>query len=739
MNQPPNIRQEHQQELDLNLYIRALIRSRAAIFKSVSVALSLALLYLFLATPQYASNVLLQLVPSEAYPASIDNSLPPLDPANDAVLAGIEILTSRRVVGRVVDRLHLDIISEPEYFPIIGAPLARIFNLFDDDPSDLRSPLLGMKSYAWGGEEIVVDQFDVPAYFEDEDFDLVTGEQGTFQLLDEEESVIIEGTVGQLSRGSITMPNGSKEEISILVSKLVGHTGSGFLVNKIPWMIAVAEYQEILIAEEVSVNSGIIDLSLEGPDPVEIARVLDTVVQIYLNENVLKKLDELDRILVFVNGQLPEVKASLQLAQAELSQYYEEYGGVDITMETSTLLAQLEEVQELISAIELLRIDYVRSYTQEHPILTSLEDKSKQLQARKDAITAELAELPVSEIVEINVERNVEIASEIYLALLQMQQELSIAKAGVGSNVWIIDDASIPIEISSPYYLLIPLLAVFTGGFIGTVGVLFRRRNVEVIESPNALDSLGMLVISIRHSPGQRKIDRLIARNKAPAAHFLSEFAPLDIAVEGLRDLHNSLLLSDTTLGSNPLLLCTAVPDSGGSFIMINLMHLLAESGKSVVVIDADVRGGHIHKSVGKRRAPGLSDVVLDNFDLNEALQTLAVSHYGESTGTQMAILGAGRQLDDSTQVFMAAGFAQAVNSLKRQFDIVLIHTPPVIGSTDALVITKFVEGNCLMVIRAGQLTREEIDLAIRRFTQEGNKFHGVVLNDVPAGLGYGY
>ncbi|MFP3637212.1 hypothetical protein, partial [Bacillus sp. SIMBA_033] len=74
--------------------------------------------------------------------------------------AEIELIRSRMVVGETVDRLHLDVSAMPHYFPLVGAAMARGKEAADN--GELETPVLGLGSFAWGGERIGVAQFDVP-------------------------------------------------------------------------------------------------------------------------------------------------------------------------------------------------------------------------------------------------------------------------------------------------------------------------------------------------------------------------------------------------------------------------------------------------------------------------------------------------------------------------------------------------------------------------------------------------
>jgi tyrosine-protein kinase Etk/Wzc len=97
-------------------------------------------------------------------------ALQPLLGDDTTVSAEVEILGSRMVLGRVVEKLKLDLIATPKTFPLIGGTIARRYA--GEEPN---TPLLGLSSYAWGGEVIQVDSLDVPRPYLDQQLELITG------------------------------------------------------------------------------------------------------------------------------------------------------------------------------------------------------------------------------------------------------------------------------------------------------------------------------------------------------------------------------------------------------------------------------------------------------------------------------------------------------------------------------------------------------------------------------------
>jgi tyrosine-protein kinase Etk/Wzc len=362
-----------------------------------------------------------------------------------------------------------------------------------------------------------------------------------------------------------------------------------------------------------------------------------------------------------------------------------------------------------------------------------LENKFRQLQGEKDSINAKIALLPGNEIQALTVQKKVDMLSETHLLLLQRQQEFSIARAGLTADFSIVDNAVIPLEIDSPDYIIIPILAVFLGGFVGLVLVLFTKRNIEVIDSPENLGRFGLPVLATVVRPseqGKLSITRIL-RNRFP--HIRSgKMSVADRTINGLHDLRVCLEYSTKFVECGLILVAAPSPNSGVSFISSRLARLFAECGKTVVVIDANLRDGRLHELMALQAEPGLADVLIDQIELSKALQRIESGVDKNPSRGSISLLSAGRPVNDPVQALMTDEFGRMIESMKQQFDIVIVSAPALLGTTDALPVVKAVEGFKTLVVRAGQQVPAEIEFAISRSAHWGCQFDGLVFCDEP-------
>jgi tyrosine-protein kinase Etk/Wzc len=159
----------------------------------------------------------------------------------------------------------------------------------------------------------------------------------------------------------------------------------------------------------------------------------------------------------------------------------------------------------------------------------------------------------------------------------------------------------------------------------------------------------------------------------------------------------------------------------GKSFLCVNIAHLLAAAGWSVLLVDADLRRGRLHRHFGLSREPGLSDVLRDVAEPVEAIRETGVPN--------LKLLPSGRIPPDPAELLGSQQFLKLLGGAERLHDVVIVDTPPVLAVTDPVLVARGA-GLTLLVLEARQHPISEIRQAIRRFALNGVKVQGVILND---------
>jgi tyrosine-protein kinase Etk/Wzc len=199
---------------------------------------------------------------------------------------------------------------------------------------------------------------------------------------------------------------------------------------------------------------------------------------------------------------------------------------------------------------------------------------------------------------------------------------------------------------------------------------------------------------------------------------------PEELAREALRSLRTSLHFSRKGADSNTIVITGPSPSAGKSFVSINLAVLLAEAGKRVVLVDGDLRKGHLHKYLKSTVEQGLSEILSGAATIEEAGRVVA--------GTSVTLISRGQVPPNPSELLMRPKLAECLHDLQGKFDFVVIDGPPVLAVTDAAVIISAVpNATQFLVVRAGVQRLSEVVEAARRLSRQRCKVSGVIFNGV--------
>lgn len=666
-----------------------------------------AALYAFTATPVYRTNALVQVEEKEAGIGGIEE-LSSMLSGETPTEAEIEIVKSRSVLLQAIEDEDLNIMVEPVRFPLFGGVMARGYE--GDAPAEA---WLGFDSYAWGGEELQVDRIETSRELEGEELELVAGENGGFTLFGPDGDALVSGTVGEAAEG---------DAVSVFIPKLIARPGTRFTLVYHDPLVTLGDLRERLSVAERGKQTGILELSLEGEDREAIAATLNAITNIYLRQNVERKSAEAAQTLDFLNVQLPQLKAELNAAEQALNRFRVEKGSIDLTLETQGLLEQLAEVEKRASELELQRAELMQRFTPEHPAMLALNQQKAEVEQTRALLEQQIRELPQAEQDALRLMRDVRVANELYMLLLNRAQELKVVEAGTVGNVRIIDTAFVPREPVKPKKPLVLALGLVLGGMLGVFAVFLRQALSSGIRDPKALEQAFNLPV---YAIVPRSAAEIRTTGKGDAQHLIVLEDPLDPAVESLRSLRTSVQFLMQEASSNVLAIGGPAPAVGKSFVSANLAVLLAQVGHRVVVIDADLRRGHLHRKFGMPREPGLSDVIVGDADAASVIKPAAQEN--------LFVMASGALPPNPAELIVSRRMEALVRELAGNYDIVIMDAPPILAASEAVTLAGLAGIN-LMVVRSGQQNRREVELARDRLRQTKVQLNGFIFNDLTVG-----
>lgn len=716
---PSNQSAVEEDEIDLGRLLGLLLDGKWTIIAITFIAAVIGVSYALLATPEYKANALLQVEEKSSGVAGL-GEMGELFSSSSSAETEINIITSRKVLGSAIDDVKGDIVVAPKRFPFIGNFVARRYQ--EDTPADASM----FTSYAWGGEQINISQLNVPASLLDKSLTLIATGSG-YVLLDDEQNELFTGKVGELVE---------QAGISILVTDLVARPNTEFSITKSSRLRAVNGLKSALNISEKGKQSGILELNLTGPDPEAAKHTLNAVAQQYLLQNIQRQSAEAEKSIEFLTQQQPELKAKLDQAEERLNKYRQQNKSVDLGLETQSVLTQLVDLEKQLNELSFKESEISRLYTRSHPSYQALLEKKQSLLNDKAELTKKVENLPDTQQEILRLTRDMEVSQEIYIQLLNSVQELNIVKAGTVGNVRIIDDAVTEPRPVKPKKPLIAVLATMLGGMLGVGIVLVRGLLNRGVENPEDFEQAGMSVYtSVPLSEAHQKKTLSFAKRKRAVntkeGLLLATADPTDLAIESLRALRTSLHFAMLEASNNVIAIGGPSPEVGKSFISSNLAAICAQSGQKVLLIDADLRKGYLHSIFNLDENKGLSEHLSGRLSLAEVTQQTEVEN--------LHFIPRGQVPPNPSELLMHSNFKQLLDQVSQQYDLVIIDTPPVLAVTDPVIISAQA-GTTLMVSRFAKNPLKEVEVAMRRYQQNGINVKGIVFNAVERkASAYGY
>jgi tyrosine-protein kinase Etk/Wzc len=724
MQQPISPIMQDDNEAELSSYLDVLFDNRWLI---AAIALTVALLgaaYAFMAKPVYEANMLVHVEEeSQKEAKNIMGEMGSMFDVKAAATAEIELIRSRLVVSRAIDNLRLYIVTQPKYFPVIGKRLA-------DYNKGLSSPgIFGYGGYVWGGEKIDVSAFNVPDALLNRDFVVTAEGNGQFSINEKENNIALKGSVG--------MPLNVETEkgpIELRVDQLAANPGAQFLLRRTSRLALIESVQKNLQVTEQGKQSGIIDVKLQGDDPRSVHSVLAEISKEYIRQNGSRKTEEADKSLAFLNKQLPELKQQLEQSEAKYNQFRNAHGTIDLGEEAKLSLQQSAAAKTRKIELDQKKTELLTRFTENHPVVMGIDSQLKEINREIRTIAEHIKTLPTLEQEVVRLSREVKVNTDLYTALLNTAQQLRMITVAKRSNVRLIDAPMLPEKPVSPDRPKIIAIALLLGLFLGVVVAFLKKALHRGIDDPVEIEKmLGVPVYAtIPHSKMQKELFDQVSR-KSPKLPLLAKISSMDVAIESLRNFRTALQFSMSHSKNNIVLMTGPTAGMGKSFVSANLAAVMASTGKRVLLIDADLRNGHLHRYFDIGRQDGLVDAISGTKRLEQIVHREVIEN--------VDFIATGTLPSNPSELLLRANFGTLLQSLSSLYDVVLIDGTPILAVSDTMIIGAHA-GAIYILTRAGITTPGEIAESIKRLSQAGLAAKGVLFNDLtlrPGRYGYGY
>jgi polysaccharide biosynthesis transport protein len=343
--------------------------------------------------------------------------------------------------------------------------------------------------------------------------------------------------------------------------------------------------------------------------------------------------------------------------------------------------------------------------------------------------------------------RDVDTNRQFYETILQKMKESSVVAALQATNLRIIDPAVPPTRPHSPNLAYNILFGTLSGCLFGFIGVFLRERVDGTIKQSGDLaflnvPELGFIPrLRLGSAPPQPKLSRPWLALRADSATQLGlrsgrrispirswKFAALQsqpsLAVDCLRATIASILYSDRGTGAHRVLVVSSASAmEGKTTITANLGVVLAMTGRKVLLIDGDLRRPRLHQLFQVEPKSGLQEILAGS----EPLKMTPLDEVVVGTELSGLSLLLSREQSNSDSLH-SKRLALLMQRFRREFDYILIDSPPALQIPDARILGRVADA-AILVVRAGRTTRKHAAAAVERFSSDGIPVLGTVLN----------
>jgi non-specific protein-tyrosine kinase len=304
----------------------------------------------------------------------------------------------------------------------------------------------------------------------------------------------------------------------------------------------------------------------------------------------------------------------------------------------------------------------------------------------------------------------------------QLQVDASLRSGGAQ----LVSAAALPSIPVRPRPIRNAALAIALGLFVG-VGLAFLFEFLDdTVKSPDDIE---------RHAPNLAFLGAIPAvadwRNRDRARAITLE-APHSPISEAYRSLRTSVQFVALRQPLQTLLLTSPMSSEGKSTTIANLGVTLARSGRDVVLVDCDLRRPRLHQFFGVDNGTGFTSVLLGEEPITTALRRIDIG-----TSGSLRLLPSGALPPNPSELLGTNRVAELLTALQAAAEIVLIDSPPLLPVTDALVLSRRVDG-VLLVATAGLTSRRHLARSVALLSHAEAPIIGVTLNAVSAEAGYG-
>ena len=569
---------------------------------------------------------------------------------------------------------------------------------------------------------------------------------------------------------------------TLTVDKVFALTNSQYMFSVTKNSNMASFIQKGLSTSLASKSGTILKVTFQDNVALRAQEILNGLTTRYLEQELEEKTQEAEHTLKFIDAQIEEINKDVKQSQGKLQKFRSKNTIVDASSqammtaknmsEYESKLQELEiesnvlkDVQEYViagkdlSGISLGSAAYTDpalaqmivklqesimkrksllvEFTELHPDIVKLteainsvkatikftlkndiniiEQRKKTLRHYIDQYKKSLQALPESERKLANLTRDTMVNEKVYDYLLEKRAETAILRSSTVSKTRVLDAALLPSLPIKPKRLLIVLVGMILGFIIGIAQAFLRAFLDDTLKTAEDIDKVTNIPL---YGAVPQRVDKTTR----------SQFA------EAMRVLRTNLQFVGANKQSKVIAITSSISGEGKTTIAVALSAIVAATGKKVIVLDLDMRRSRMHEEFKITNKIGISSYLVGNNTLEEVVQ--------KEVNANLHVITAGPKPPNPSELLVTSQFDTMIEELKKEYDYIILDTPPIGLVTDAMILLKMADVG-LIVTRANY-SKKSFVKNIERFASE-HELHnlGFILNGMESskrqGYGYGY
>lgn len=328
-----------------------------------------------------------------------------------------------------------------------------------------------------------------------------------------------------------------------------------------------------------------------------------------------------------------------------------------------------------------------------------------------------------------------------YDALVQLQEEEQFQKATQSGGVKMIDPATFPnqpLPSTTPRKVLFGAIIGLSLGLGAAFLLEYMDSSLKTSEDVSRFLNIPLIgeIPRIKDIDGKKSFFSIFSLQGKPGKEesynprLITNFSPKEPIPESYRNVRTSLQYSFAADPLRCFVISSPNASEGKSLTTANVAIGFAQSGKKTLIIDTDLRRPVIHKIFGLVKEPGITDVLINQVSLHEAIKPTAVEG--------LYILPAGHSTPNPGELIGSDRMNELLAQLKQEMDIILMDSPPVIAAIDSAILSAKTQG-VLLVFNMDETKREAASFCIEQIKRSGGNVIGGILNNIDVDRRYGY